>query len=99
MKDLKIIVYTMKNCPYCVEFKNLLQEKKIEFFDRDIEEYESEYNLFSKITNNDMVPALLIIEGDDKDHNSFIYVPDKDYNELIEAYQIIKKHQKNLGII
>ena len=86
----------MKGCPHCVEFKELLTKEGIEFFDRDIDEYKEEYDLYSEITDNDMIPALLIIEGDEENHKSFLYAPDRDYNELNEALDIIKRHKELL---
>ncbi len=99
MKDLNVVVYTMEGCPFCTQFKDMLIEEGIDFFDRDIDKFKDEYNTFSKITENDMIPALLIIEGNDEDYESFLYAPDKDYNELTEAVDIIKKHRKKIGII
>lgn len=99
MKDLNVIVYTMKGCSFCTDFKDLLTNEGIEFFDRDIEVYKDEYDTFSEITENDMIPALLIIEGDGGNHKSFLYVPDKNYNELTEAVDIINQHRKKVGII
>lgn len=92
MKDLSVVVYTMKNCPFCKEFKDLLVKEEIDFVDRDIDEYEEEYDLFSEITENDMVPALLIIEGNEEEHSSFLYAPERNYNELTEAVDIIRGH-------
>lgn len=89
----------MKGCPYCDDFKTMLKEQDIKFFDRDIHEHEKEYDTYSEITNNDMVPALLIIEGDEKDYESFLYAPERNYNELTEAVDIINEHRKKLGII
>jgi glutaredoxin len=99
MKDLNVIVYTMQGCPFCTEFKELLTKEGIEFFDRDIEVYKDEYDTFSQITENDMIPSLLIIEGDGENHESFLYVPDKNYYELTEAVDIVNQHRKNVGII
>ena len=99
MKDLNVIVYTMKGCPFCTDFKEMLVNEGIEFFDRDIEEYEDEYNVFVEVTDNDMIPALLIIEGDDEDHESFLYAPDRNYNDLSEAVSIIQQHRMKVGII
>lgn len=99
MKDLNIIVYTMNGCPFCDQFKEMLTNEGIEFVDRDINEYEEEYDTYSKITENDMVPALLIIEGDEENFESFLYAPERNYNELTEAVGIIKEHRKKLGII
>lgn len=99
MKDLNIIVYTMKGCPFCDEFKQMLTKESIEFYERDIDEHSEEYDKYSQITKNDMVPALMIIEGNENDYQSFLYAPDRDYNELVEALSIIKEHRKKMGII
>lgn len=82
----------MKGCPFCEDFKKMLKDENLQFHDRDIHEYESEYDTYSKITNNDMIPALLIIEGDEKDHKSYLYAPERNFNELNEALDIVKKH-------
>lgn len=92
MKKVNVVVYTMKGCPFCEDFKKMLQENNISFHDRDIDEYSEEYDVFSKITENDMIPAFLIIEGDEQQHKSFLYAPERNYNELTEALEIIKKH-------
>ena len=99
MKDLSVVVYTMKGCPFCTDFKEMLVNEGVEFFDRDIDKHKQEYDIFSEITKNDMIPALLIIEGNDKSHESFLYAPERNYNELTEAVDIIKVHQKNVGLI
>ena len=77
MKDLSVVVYTMKGCPFCTDFKEML----------------------FKENGNDMIPSLLIIEGNEEEHESFLYAPDRNYNELTEALDIIQQHRKNVGII
>jgi glutaredoxin len=99
MKNLSVVVYTMKGCPFCEDYKKMLEEENIEFFDRDIDEFEEEYELFVEITNNEMIPAMLIIEGDDKDYKSFLYAPERDYNELVEALDIVKKHKNKVELL
>jgi glutaredoxin len=99
MKDLNIIVYTMEGCPFCTDFKELLVKEGIEFFDRDIDVYEDEYETFCEITKNNMIPALLIIEGNDDDYKSYLYAPERNYDELTEAVTIINQHRKNAGIL
>ena len=89
----------MNGCPFCTDFKDMLVKENIEFFDRDIEEYKEEYDLFVEITDNDMIPSLLIIEGNEVTHESFLYAPERNYNELTEALDIIKGHRKNVGLI
>ena len=99
MKDLSVVVYTMKGCPFCEDFKDMMKNEGIEFHDRDIDKYKSEYDIFAEITDNDMIPALVIIEGNDKSHESFLYAPERDYNELTEALVIVNEHRKKNGII
>jgi hypothetical protein len=77
----------------------MLVKEEIEFFDRDIDKYKDEYDTYSKITENDMIPALLIIEGNGKDYESFLYAPDRNYMELTEAVDIINQHRKKIGLI
>ena len=96
MKNLNIVVYTMEGCPHCVRFKDMLKESSIEFHERDIDEFEEEYDLFSEITNNDSVPAMLIIEGDESNYQSYLYAPERDCDELTEALEIVKKHQQKI---
>lgn len=91
MSDVNVIVYTMKGCPFCTQFKDMLTENNIVFYDRDIHEYQDEYQLFTEITGSELIPSLMIIEGDENDYESFIYVPEKDYQELTEALDIVKK--------
>ena len=99
MESLSIVVYTMKGCPFCTDFKEMLTKEGIEFFDRDIDDYKDEYDIFVEVTENDMIPAMLIIEGDDENHESFLYAPERNYNELSEAVTIIQGHRQKLGLI
>ena len=99
MKDLNVVVYTMKGCPFCEDFKNMLKESKIEYIDRDIDEYKEEYDIFSEVTKNDMIPALLIIEDSNTTPKSFLYAPERNYNELSESVTIIQGHRQKLGLI
>ena len=99
MKDLSVVVYTMEGCPFCTDFKEMLTKEGIEFFDRDIDDYKDEYDIFVEVTDNDMIPAMLIIEGNDEKHESFLYAPERNYNELSEAVDIIQGHRQKLGLI
>ena len=94
--ELSVIVFTMKGCPFCKDFKDMLSESKIDFVERDIDEHKDEYDLFSKINKNDMIPALLIIETEEEEHRAYQYVPERDYNELTEALAIVENHRSIL---
>ena len=41
----------------------------------------------------------LIIEGNEKEHESFLYAPERNYNELSEALDIVLNHRKKVGLI
>ncbi len=86
----------MKGCPHCTDFKEILTNEGIEFVDRDVDDFKEEYELFSEITHSDLIPALLIIEGNEEDNKSFFYVPDEDYDELTEAVEIINYHRNKI---
>lgn len=92
MKDITVIVFTMKGCGFCAEFRELLEENSIDYIDKDIDENEDEYMHFIMITGNSSIPALLIIESEGDNHKPFFYAPDRDYEELTDAINIIKRH-------
>ena len=91
--DKIVILFTMEGCPYCVQMKEQLIESNINFFERDIDEHKDEYDMFVEITENDFVPAFMIVESPDTDdHKSYLFAPERDYNEIEEGVAIIKEH-------
>lgn len=89
--DKLLILYTMEGCPFCSMMKEKLNESNIIFYERDINQHKEEYDLFVEITENDYVPAFMIIEGDDeKKPITSLYAPDRDFNDLDEGIEIIK---------
>jgi glutaredoxin len=78
----------MKGCPHCETFKEQLKENKIKFTNRDIHKHEEEYNLFVEITQNDFVPAFMIVETNDE--TAELFAPDRDFQNVSEAVDIIK---------
>jgi glutaredoxin len=89
--DKVAVVFTMKGCRYCEDLKKMLKEADIPFVNRDIDEYEEEYQLFSEVVGNEFVPALMLIENPQEDAKSHLYAPERDYNELEDAVKIIKE--------
>ena len=91
--DKIVILFTMEGCPYCVQMKDQLTESNINFVERDIDEHKDEYDMFVEITENEYVPAFMIVESPDTDdHKSYLYAPERDYNEIEEGVAIIKEH-------
>lgn len=90
--DKLLVVFTMEGCPYCVEMKEKLNEAGIDYVDRDINQYEDEYNLFVEVTENDYVPAFMIVESPEENPKTHLFAPERDYNEIDEGVNIIKEH-------
>ena len=89
--DKIVILFTMDGCPFCSIMKEKLTESNINFYERDIDEHKDEYDMFVEITENDYVPAFMIIEGgEDKEPITSLYAPERDFNDLDEGIEIIK---------
>ena len=89
--DKVVVLFTMQGCPFCVEMKDMLVNEGIDFVDRDIDEYEEEYNMFVEITENEFVPAFMLIENPDTEPISQLFAPDRDYQDLEDGVKIIKE--------
>jgi glutaredoxin len=83
----------MEGCQFCVQMKDKLKESNIDFIERDIFEHNDEYEMFVEVTQNDFVPAFMIIENPDKDNEkSHLFAPDRDYEDIEDGVSIIKEH-------
>ena len=90
--DKLVIVYTMNGCPFCEMMKEQLKESNIEFYERDIDEHKDEYDMFVELTENEYVPAFMIVESPGEEPKSLLFAPERDFNEISEGIDIIKKH-------
>jgi hypothetical protein len=69
----------------------MLDKSNIQFVDRDIDEYEEEYNMFVNITENDYVPAFMLIEDPETEEPlTELFAPDRDFDDINEGFEIIK---------
>ena len=82
----------MEGCPYCEMMKEQLDAINADYVVRDINEHEDEYNMFVEITENDFVPAFMIVESPDENPNTMLFAPDRDFNEIEDGVKIIKEH-------
>jgi glutaredoxin len=90
--DKIAVVFTMKSCHHCQDFKKMLNEAGIEYYDRDIEEFEEEYDMFVEATGNDFVPAFMLVENPESETpNTNLYAPDRDYEDIEQGLKIIKE--------
>ena len=80
-----IKIYSIEDCPYCTELKNILTEEGIEFVDVNVnlEENEAEYNQIHEITKSDQVPIIKV--------GKQLLVPNISFATIQEAADLTKK--------
>lgn len=88
------VVYTMNGCPFCQMIKEELEKNNLPFVERDIHEYDDEYEEFVKITENEYVPALMLFTLDENENASNIKLlaPDRDFEDIYEGVQMAKNY-------
>lgn len=79
----RILIYTMKGCGHCSTLKKKLDESKIEYVNKDIDIYSSEYNKVVEELDTDFIPIVKI--GDEW------LVPERNFNTIDECVEKIKK--------
>ena len=89
--DKVIVLFTMKKCPFCHMLKEMLDKEGVSYVDRDIHEYDEEYNLFVEVTENEFVPAFMLIESPEDNPVTRLFAPDRDFNDIEEGAKIIKE--------
>ena len=88
------IVYTMKGCPHCTHITEELNKNDLPFIERDIDDFEEEYDEFAKIVQNEYVPAMMLItldENEDAKNVKFL-APDRDYQDILEGVEMVKNY-------
>ena len=93
--DKLLVLFTMKGCPFCDMMKEKLVNENIEFFERDIDEYKDEYDIFVEITENEYVPSFMIIENPNGKSKTHLYAPERDFDQIDEGFEIIKNVLKD----
>lgn len=87
----EVIVFTMKGCPHCSDFKEMLKNENISFHEYDIHEHDEEYNNFAKAVDNEFIPAFIIFEQADGGEDKLtLFAPERDFNTLEEGVNKIK---------
>jgi len=91
------VVYTMDGCPFCQMSKEELEKNNLPYIARDIEEYEDEYDEFVRITENEFVPALMLLTLDEEENasNVKLLAPDRDYEDIYEGVEMVKTYFLN----
>ena len=90
--DKIAVIFTMKGCPHCVILKEMLEDENIDYVDRDINEFEEEYNMFVEATGSDYVPAFMLVEDFESETPiTGLFAPDRDFQDIHEGLTIIKE--------
>lgn len=89
-----IVLYTMEGCPFCGMIKEILDNENYSYLERDIHEHSEEYDEFSKTTENDFIPAFMLLTLDEKDnaHNVKLCAPDRDFEDVFQGVDIIRNY-------
>lgn len=97
--EVLVALFSMNGCHHCQHFKEMLDDNSIHYSELDIDEYPDEYDMFVKKTDgNEFVPAFMVIEIVDNKNKFYYYVPERDYNELEDAIEIIKNHRRKVKL-
>lgn len=78
-------IYTIPNCQYCVELKEILVSENIEFTEVDVSlaENEIEYNKIHQISKSDDVPIIKV--------GKQLLIPNVSFKSIREAVDISKR--------
>jgi glutaredoxin len=89
-----VVLYSMKGCPFCEMIKEEFDKENISFLERDIEEYEEEYDEFVNATDNEYVPSMILLDLDKNDEatNVKLIAPERDFEDIYEGVEIVKKY-------
>ena len=88
------VVYTMEGCPFCQMIKEELEKNNLPYIARDIDEYEDEYEEFVRVTENEYVPALMLLTLDEEENasNVKLLAPDRDFDDIYEGVELVKQY-------
>ena len=80
-----IRIYTIPNCPFCSELKEILVKEGIEYTEVNVmlPENEKEYDKLYEITESDDVPIIKV--------GKHLLVPNKSFQSIREGVDLAKK--------
>ena len=91
----KIHVYSTKDCPYCTDLKQMLDNHLIPYEVTDVDEEEKEWEEMCKTLNIEFVPTVIIV--DDELDTAKLLTPDIHFDEVQECFDQILEEVNNNG--
>lgn len=78
-------IYSIPECPYCTELKEIFTKEGVEFIDINVnlDENQVEYDKVYEITKSDEVPIVLV--------NKQFLIPNTSFASIREAADLTKK--------
>jgi len=78
-------IYTMKECPYCLEMKTMLTNEGIQYKEIDIDEPKNklEFNKLVEVSGADSVPVVIV--------GKKILIPERSFFTIEEGFNTVKK--------
>jgi len=81
----KVRIYSIPECPFCTELKEILTKEGIEFTDVNVNlpENEKEYDQIYEVTKSEEVPIVLV--------GKQLLIPNVSFQSIREAADLTKK--------
>jgi len=86
----QIAVFTLNGCVFCRDLKQKLTDKGIHFHDIEITKNRDLWEQILAQTGDDALPTVFI--QTDEEGNGLVYTPGRDFYELDDIVEIIKKN-------
>jgi len=86
----QVAVFTLNGCVFCRDLKDKLTAEGIHFHDIEITKNREIWEQILSQTEDDALPTVFI--QTDKEGNGLVYSPGRDFYELDEIVEIIKKN-------
>tara|TARA_R110002167_G_scaffold330335_1_gene536988 strand:- start:38 stop:310 length:273 start_codon:yes stop_codon:yes gene_type:complete len=83
----KVILYTTKDCPYCLDLKSLLNNTAIKYEMVDVDENEKQWDDLCETLNVEFVPTVII--SDENEGTGNVFTPDVHFDEVSECFDLI----------
>jgi len=80
-KQREVIIYTMKSCAFCKQLKDFLNEKSIEYIEKDTDVHQQEWEQVKSVTMIPMFPTILL---DDE-----YFIPQRDFQTAQQGAELI----------